>query len=128
MYNHTLYFAYWFVNSAVLFFSTFLLPDSAVQLGSWRFTSLEASIYTGFWLTFLYWVWWDFEIYRKLKSDIRIVSFFVYVIVNSTAVWIVSVFGDTPGFKLNSYYPWLIILGFTITMVQSLIWKIVTKN
>lgn len=127
MYNHTLYFYFWCTNALVLFASKYLIPDNIVVLGSWRFSSIESAIYAGFWITFIYWVWWDFAIQRSLSSDQKIVSFIIYSIVNSIAILGVSVFHGVFGFKLENYY-WAGAIGFMTTLLQSFVWRMIVKR
>ena len=126
MYNHWLYLTYWLVSAAVLLLAS-IMPEVKVALGNWRFNSIEASIYSGFWLTFLYWVWWDFAMHRGMNYDNKIISFLVYLVVNSAAVWIVSVFHYIFGFQLLDY-SWALAIGFVLTIAQSVVWRIVVQR
>ncbi|OGE25571.1 hypothetical protein A3H85_00165 [Candidatus Daviesbacteria bacterium RIFCSPLOWO2_02_FULL_40_8] len=126
MYNHLLYLGFWFTNSLTIFLSQYIIPGNIV-LGNWRFNRLEAAIYAGFWLTFLFWVWWDFAIHRKLKSDNKMISFFVYLVVNSLAIWAVSTFHYVLGFQLLGYL-WAFAIGFVMTILQAFAWKIVVRH
>lgn len=126
MYNHWLYFAYWLASAVVLLLAS-IIPDTKVILGNWRFNNIEASIYSGFWLTFLYWVWWDFAIQRRIYNDNKTVSFLIFLIVNSIGVWVVSVFHYIIGFQLLGY-PWALGIGIVLTIAQSIAWRIVVRR
>jgi len=117
MYNHLLYLAYWFINSAVLYAAGILIP--AVRLEDGRFSSIETAIYAGFWITFMIWVWWDFAIARKFLFN-NTASFFVFLIVNSISIWAVSRFYFFTGFILTDYV-WALGLGVAATILQRMV-------
>ena len=121
-----MYFAYWVINSLVLYLANLLLPGNVV-LGNWRFSSIESSIYAGFWLTFLIWVFWDFEIAKKFNLKKKIVFFGFFLLVNSISIWVVSRFSNITGFALINY-KWALIIGFIATIFQKLPWKFVGRK
>jgi len=96
-------------------------------LGNWRFNSFEASIYAGFWLTFLFWVWWDFAIARGIKLDNKFITFVFFLFVNSFSVWAVSMFYRVIGFGLTNYY-WALAMGFAVTILQRAAWRVIVKR
>ena len=124
MYNHLLFLAYWFINSTVLFIARSLVPDNSIILGNWRFNSFESSIYAGFWLTFLIWVWWDFAIARKIKLDKTVITFGFFFLVNSISIWMVSRFSYMTGFGLTNY-AWALAIGLTATLLQRVGWRLI---
>lgn len=126
MYNHRLYFAYWIVNAAVLFLVS-LVPETKVVLGNWRFSSLESAFYAGFWLTFLFWVWWDFTMARGWKSGNTFFTFVFFFGVNSFSVWAISLFRQFIGFQLQEYY-WALAIGFIITILQGAVWNVIVRR
>lgn len=127
MYNHILYLAFWVANSCVLFLFGVADLKENIVLGNWRFNSFESAIYAGFWLTFLYWVWWDFGMVRgiKLKNKFVILAYFLFV--NFFSVWAVSLFHYIFGFRINNQY-WILPIGILLTIVQLFVWKNVVKR
>lgn len=124
MYNHLMYFAYWVINSLVLYLASWILPENNVVLGNWRFSSIESSIYAGFWLTFLVWVFWDFAIAREFNLKKKMVAFGFFLIVNSISIWVISRFSNITGFELINYQ-WAFIIGFAATLLQRVPWRFV---
>ncbi len=124
MYNHLLYLAYWTVNAIVLFLAGILVPG--VKLGDGRFSSFEAAIYGGFWVTFCVWIWWDFAIARKFQFS-QAVKFVVFFIVNSISILIISKFHFLTGFVLTNYI-WALAIGIFATILQRMAWGIVVTK
>jgi len=127
MYNHLLFFAYWLVNSLVLFVASIIIPNNELVLGSWRFSSLEASFYAGFCLTFLVWVWWDFAIARKLNSYKKFATFSFFFLVNISSIWVLSRFSYFSGLELINFW-WAIAIGIITTLLQKLVWMLIVKK
>jgi hypothetical protein len=123
MYNHLMYFAYWVINSFVLYLAGLFIPDSVV-LGNWRFNSLESALYAGLWLTFLIWVCWDFAMARELNLKNKATSFIFFLLVNTISVWIISRFSGIMGFELLNYQ-WALGIGFVATILQRIPWQFV---
>lgn len=123
MYNHLMYFAYWMINSLVLYLAGWAIPNN-VLLGNWRFNSIESSIYAGFWLTFLIWACWDFAIARKFNLKNKTATFVFFLLVNAISIWVVSRFSNITGFELTNYQ-WAFAIGFVITLLQRVPWKFV---
>jgi hypothetical protein len=123
MYNHLMYFAYWVINSFILYLAGVFVPDS-VSLGNWRFNSLESALYAGLWLIFLIWVCWDFAIARGFNLKNKTVSFLFFLLANTVSVWVVSRFSGIIGFELV-HYQWALAIGFVATILQKIPWKFV---
>ena len=118
MYNHLLYFSYWIVNAVVLYvFSIWFGGD--VVLGNWRFGALESAIYSGFWVTFLLWSFWDFAIAKGVKFDSALVTLGYFWSANIFAFWLVSRFSEFAGFGIASYL-WAIAIALFAYIVQRL--------
>lgn len=126
MYNHLLYLGYWLTNSIVLLLSA-LVAGNSVVLGSDRFGSLEASVYAGFWITFIVWVCWDFAIARKFKLDKQAVMFMFFLFVNAFALVAVSRFSSITGFELTNYI-WVLAIAVLATISQRISWKLIVKR
>ena len=109
MYNHLLYFTYWFFNSLVLYAFSLIVPGDVI-LGNWRFSSIESSIYAGFWITFFIWVLWDFAIAKGVKFDSMTVTMGYFWLVNAFSFWIVARFSEMAGFGISGYY-WAFVIG-----------------
>lgn len=124
MYNHLMYFAYWVINSFVLYAASWLIPDKNVTLGNWRFNSIESALYAGFWMTFLIWVAWDFAMARKFSLNKKIVAFLFFLCINFMSIWVVSRFSSITGFELKNYL-WGVAIGFIITLLQKVPWRFV---
>ena len=125
MYNHLLYFSYWVVNSFTISLFNFLLPENFV-LGTWKLTSFEASIYSGFWLTFVVWIFWDYMMAKKYEWG-KFKSFIWFWLANIFGVWITARLGNFTGFGIDSLFT-AIILGFFANIFQRVIRKVVTKT
>jgi hypothetical protein len=121
MYNHLLYFAYWVVNSLVLYFANVFLPD-AVTLGDWRFNAIESSIYAGFWVTFVTWAFWDFAIARQFNLQNWFVDLGYFWLANFFALWAVSLFSRFTGFSMVGY-EWILATSFVATIFQRMVWS-----
>lgn len=122
MYNHLLYFSYWFINSFFLSFFHYLLPEN-FALGTWKLTGLEASIYSGFWITFVIWIFWDLILAKDIKLG-GTKSFFWFWLANTIGIWITAHMGQFTGFGISSLYL-AIILGLVINMCQRLVRKFI---
>ena len=121
MYNHILYFAYWLVNSLVLYVFSIVYPNSVV-LGNWRFSPVEASIYSGFWVTFFIWVLWDFAIAKNVKFDSALVTFGYFGLSNFFSFWLVARFSQYAGLGI-AHYGWAILVGLTAYIFQRIAWR-----
>src|SRR3972149_1067978 len=97
MYNHFLYFSYWILNSLVLYLFFLVFGDSVV-LGNWRFGALESAIYSGFWVTFLLWTFWDFALAKGVKFDNWLTTLGYFWLVNTFSFWLTSRFSQYAGF------------------------------
>ena len=119
MYNHVLYIAYWAVNTTTLYVASLFLPKGTILLGSWRFNPFEASLYSGFWITFLIWAWWDFAVARRFQISSRniVIVFAYFLFVNVFSLWAVSVFSSFTGFVLVNFQ-WALIIGAVTTVLQ----------
>lgn len=123
MYNHLLYFAYWFFNSVVLYVFALAFPSSVV-LGNWRFGPIEAAIYSGFWVTFFIWVLWDFALAKGVKFDSGAVTFGYFWSANIFAFWLVSRFSEYAGLGITSYL-WALLIGIAAYFVQRIAWRLI---
>lgn len=123
MYNHLMYLAYWAINSLVLYLASLIIPDN-IALGNWRFSNIESSIYAGFWLTFLIWVFWDFAIAREFNLKNKTIAFLFFLFVNAISIWVVSRFASVTGFGIINYQ-WVLAIGFITTLLQKVPWKFV---
>ncbi len=125
MYNHLLYFSYWFVNSFLISFFHFLFPENFV-LGTWKLTGLESSLYSGFWITFVVWIFWDLLLAKNIKLG-STKSFFWFWLANTVGIWITAHMSHFTGFGISTFYL-AIILGFFTNLLQRLVRRLVTKN
>lgn len=119
MYNHLLYVGYWLINSILAYLSSALVPNNIIKLGSWRFTTLESSLYAGFVLTFLIWVWWDFALGRRFNFKNKFTTFIFFLIANSFSIFAISRFSYFTGFEVTSYI-WIPIIALAATIMQRL--------
>lgn len=124
MYNHLMYFAYWVINALVLYLASLIVPDSNIALGNWRFSNIESSIYAGFWLTFLIWIFWDFAIAKEFDLRNKTFSFIFFLLVNAMSIWIVSKFATVTGFGVINYQ-WILAISLVTTLLQKVPWKFV---
>lgn len=125
MYNHLLYFGYWIINAVVLFLTGYLLPE--VRLGSWRFSSIEASLYAGFCLTFLVWVWWDFALARRFDFNKKNRVFLFFLCVNYFSLLVISRFEWMTGFSVSSYL-WAFVISLVATSMQQVIHSLIVRK
>ena len=126
MYNHILYFLFWVINIAVLYFFGLLFPNSVV-LANYRFSPLESAIYAGFWVVFITWIFWDFGIARKLQFENTIVRWGYFFMVNAFSFWIVSKFAQYIGFGIFHYYVTFALGGIAL-IFQSMVWALILKK
>lgn len=125
MYNHLLYFSYWFVNSFFLSLFHYLFPENFV-LGTWKLTGLEASIYSGFWITFVVWIFWDLILAKDIKLG-STKSFLWFLLANTVGIWITAHMSNFTGFGISSFYL-AIILGLLVNIFQRLMRKFIIKK
>lgn len=126
MYNHILYLFFWLVSFFVFYLTHLLFPENFV-LGNWKFTVLEAGIYSSFWLVVFLWVVWDFLVSRGVKFEQNLVSFIYFWAVNAVGIWLVAKLSQILGLGITGY-PWAVGVGFVVNLVQRLVWKFVTKR
>jgi len=116
MYNHLIYLSYWIANSVILYLFS-ALSGGNVVLGNWKFGPVEASIYSGFWVTFLIWCFWDFAMAKGLKFDTTAVTIGYFWSVNLFAFWLVSRFSQYFGFGVTGFI-WPVFLGLAAHFLQ----------
>ncbi len=121
MYNHLLYLGYWIVNTALLYLLSLFIP--AVGLGNERLSSIESALYTGFWLTFCVWVWWDFAIAKKINLSRR-TAVMAFFIINCFGLLAVSRFSFMTGFRIDLSL-WVFVVGAIATVLQRVVWRMV---
>ncbi|HJX01703.1 MAG TPA: hypothetical protein VJ348_00840 [Candidatus Humimicrobiaceae bacterium] len=126
MYNHVLYLSYWIINFIIIFLVSKIFPGNVV-LGTWRFTGVEAAIYSSFWLTFFIWVVWDFMIAKGFDFSVDSLSWIYFFVINAAGIWMVARFAWLLGMGISSFV-WAIIIGILVTVAQRLTWGIVTRR
>lgn len=126
MYNHLLYFTYWLFDSLVIYGFSLAFPGTLV-LGNWKFTPIEAAIYSGFWVTFFVWVMWDLAMAKGVKFDMGIITLGYFWSANIFAFWIVSRFSQFAGMGISHYY-WAFFVALAAYFVQRLAWRLVVGN
>lgn len=126
MYNHTLYFLYWVVNFVVFYLSSYFLEGSVV-LGNWKFTPIEAAIYSSFWLVFFIWIVWDFLIARRVILKENFYVWIYFWAVNAVGVWLISKMAYFLGLGITKWY-FAVIIAFFANMLQRLVFRIVTRR
>lgn len=122
MYNHLLYLLYWAVNFLVILGLGQIFPADIV-LGNYKFTAVEAAIYSGFWVTMLVWSIWDFVYVRGVKVDRVSGAFLFFFLFNSLAFWLVARFSHLVGLGISGFY-WALVLGFTANILQRFVWRL----
>lgn len=127
MYNHLLFLLYWLINIIVIYTLSLIFPSSII-LGNHRLIAFEASVYSGFWLTFFVWTMWDFVVFRGVKLEPAPLGFIYFLTVNVLGIWIVSRYSQYTGIGITSY-AWAIVIGLVANTFQRLVWKmLVDKN
>ena len=127
MYNHILYLVYWAINGGLIL-ATFLVDPNSVILGNNRMTPWEASIYAGFWLTFVVWSFWDILIAGGVKLGQGFSAWIYFALVNLLGMYLVSSLTKYTG--LSIAYPILIVaLALLANLIQRFVWtKIYYQN
>jgi len=126
LYNHILYFTYWLVSFVVFYVLHLVFPESVV-LGNWRFSAIEAAIYSSFWLTFFIWIIWDYLMARNtnLKSGVSVWLYFAAV--NTVGIWIIARLPHFLGLGIASWF-WALVLGILANWLQRIVFGIITKR
>lgn len=127
MYNHLLYLGYWVVNTILIYIIGIFSADGVLKLGNDRLNGFEASIYTGFWLTFIVWIFWDCAIARNLKFSKKGLTYAFFFVVNFFSIWVVSRLSFITGFTLTNYILMLII-ALVATLLQRIVWGFIVKR
>lgn len=124
MYNQVLYFLYWLCNAILLYFFSETVGVKVVLLGNDRLNTVESAIYSGFVLTFLIWIWWDFAIAKQfdLRKERVAAAFFLFV--NFFSLWAMSRFSQITGLYIENI-AWVIVLSVLATSIQRIVWKII---
>jgi hypothetical protein len=126
MYNHILYLLFWIINTAVIYAASQLYPEGIV-IGTWKYSQIEAAFYSGFWLTFIIWVTWDFAIARNIKLTSTFNSFAYFFIANVVGIWLITRFPNITGIGIP-HYTWAIMLGLVTVIVQRFSWELLVKK
>lgn len=116
MYNHLLYLAYWGVN-AVVFWGLGRMYPEAVLLGVNKFGAMEAAVYSGFWLTFVVWVLWDFVLAQGGNFGSGWAAYTYFFAANAVGVGVVTVFGGVTGTRVVSVLG-VVMVGAVANMLQ----------
>lgn len=127
MYNHILFLSYWVVNLLSIYILGEVFAIKEIQLGSYRFNSIEASIYSGFCLTFLVWVWWDFALARRFDLNNKFTKFGFFFFVNMFSIWALSTFNNISGIRVENML-WILIMALIMTTFQKIAWTIVVDK
>ncbi len=125
MYNHVLYFYFWLANSLVLLIFGWFFPADIV-LGNWRFGMIEAAVYTGFWVTFWVWSFWDFALGRQIDLGRPLVNFIYFYPVNVFSFWLIARFANYSGLGISSFIM-AFILGLAGYFLQQWVRKSITN-
>jgi len=96
----------------------------SIMLGSSRLNSVESAIYSGFCLTFLVWMWWDFAIAKKFDLRKERINGLFFLFVNFTSLWVISKFSGFTGLYIDSYL-WIFMLSVLTTTIQRMVWKVI---
>lgn len=126
MYNHILYLFYWIVSFAVFWLANKVFPEDFV-LGNWKFSPIEAAIYSSFWLVVFVWVVWDFLISRGVKFKEGLAVYLYFWAVNAVGIWLVSKLSQILGLGIRSYI-WAIGVAFVVNLAQRIARRFVTKR
>ena len=126
MYNHILYFYFWVANCLVLLvFNQVFSID--VVLGNWRFGIIEAAAYSGFWQTFMIWLFWDFALARRIDLSRPLVKFVYFYPVNVFSFWLVARFANYSGLGISNFIM-AFILGLAGYWLQQWVCRRVTAG
>ena len=126
MYNHKLYLAFWLVNGLIIYLFGLIFPANVV-LGNWKFTALEAAIYSSFWLTFVVWVGWDNIYSRGVKYQTGVITWVYFWIVNALGVWIIARIAYILALGISNLL-WAIMIGTVAVIGQKIVWSLVTRR
>ena len=125
MHDHVLFLLYWLVNSILIYLFGLTFPSSVV-LGSYRLIPFEASIYSGFWLTFFVWTMWDYMLFRKVVLEPDLLRSLFFFFVNSLGIWLISRYGEYTGLGITSLW-WAFLIGGGAYLLQRISWKALKK-
>jgi hypothetical protein len=126
MYNHILYLVYWLVNFVVFYLFSIFFANNVV-LGNWRYSAIEAGIYSAFWLTVLVWTGWDFIFSRGVSYKSGTITWIYFFILNTLGVWLIARFAFYLGLGISGW-TWAIVIGFVATILQKWAWNFVTRR
>lgn len=126
MYNHHLYFAYWLVNSVVLYALGFIFPET-IQLGNGRLMPLESAIYSGFWLTFVVWSMWDYVIVRRARLEPEYVALVYFLLVNTLGVMLIAYLTRFTGLSVQSFW-WCAGIALIANILQRQAFRFITSR
>lgn len=115
--NRLLYIFFW----PLLLFLAASIFTIDVVLGTYRFSTFEAAVYSGFWITFLAWIVWDFVKARGISLNNKVLAVVVLWLANSAAVWIVARFAHLTGLGISSYR-WALLFGLVVALAQGTFW------
>jgi len=121
--NRLLYIFFW----PLLLFLAASIFTADVVLGTYRFSTFEAAVYAGFWITFLAWVVWDFIQTRGVSLSNRVFGVTILWLANSAAVWMVARFAHLTGLGISSYR-WALLLGLIVALAQGTVWANAKKT
>ena len=113
--EHLAFLLSWLVTSLLLYLAHIIFPGSVV-LGTYKFTVVDALIYSGFWISFLNWAIKDMVIVRGIHPESKFGSLVFYILAGSLTVWMVARFAPYTGLGLVSYR-WALLLGVFIGFV-----------
>ncbi|HLE48855.1 MAG TPA: hypothetical protein VI819_02370 [Patescibacteria group bacterium] len=125
MYNHVLYLAFWLINFLLFYFAGKAFPNDFV-FGTWKFTTVEAAIYSSFWLTVLVWTAWDIIMSRGIKYEAGTVTWIYFWVVNSLGIWLITRVANVLGFGISGWR-WALYLGVLVVVGQKFVWNLVTR-
>lgn len=121
-----LFFVFWLFNFLSIYLLGLAFPNMIV-LGNFRLTPMEASIYSGFWLTFFVWTMKEYMSVRKVEFEPPSLMHYYLFVVNCLGIWIVSRYSQYTGLGITSFW-WAFVLGGAAEILQLVTWTIFGKR
>lgn len=126
MQSHVVFLIFWLINALVIYLLGLLTPNTIV-LGTYRLTTVESALHSGFWVAFFFWTMRDYLRVRKVEFSPISLKFYTYLFINVFGVWVVSRCSQYTGLGITSYL-WAFLIGGVIQLLQSVVWKLNKDN
>lgn len=121
MYNHVLFIIYWIITATILYIIHIFYPTSVV-LGNHKFVTIEAAVYSAFWISFIMWTILDVFYSRGFRFRNLVLFLIAFLAANSVSIWMVARFAKLLGLGIVSYQ-WAFAMAAVITVAERIAWQ-----